>query len=106
VEREDLIKSIGDPDKDAEFMKSRSPVYYASDMKIPLLIAQGDNDPRVPQQESDQMVEALKTAGIPVDYMLFQDTGHGFNSDADRVKFYTEMEQFFADNLGGRTETK
>lgn len=104
TERASLIKSIGDPDKDAELMKSRSPLHYAADMKIPLLIAQGDNDPRVPQQESDQMVQALKDAGTPVDYMLFTDTGHGFNSDADRVKFYSEMEQFFADYLGGRTE--
>lgn len=104
TERTSLTRSIGDPDKDAEFMKSRSPLYFASDMKIPLLIAQGDNDPRVPQQESDQMVQALKDAGIAVDYMLFPDTGHGFNTDADRLKFYSEMEQFFADNLGGRTE--
>jgi dipeptidyl aminopeptidase/acylaminoacyl peptidase len=104
TERASLIKSIGDPEKDAEFMKSRSPLYYAADMKIPLLIAQGDNDPRVPQQESDQMVQALKEAGIPVDYMLFENTGHGFNSDADRLKFYSEMERFFADYLGGKTE--
>ncbi len=104
TERASLIKSIGDPEKDAEFMKSRSPLYYAADMKIPLLIAQGDNDPRVPQQESDQMVQALKGAGIPVDYMLFENTGHGFNSDADRLKFYSEMERFFADYLGGKTE--
>jgi dipeptidyl aminopeptidase/acylaminoacyl peptidase len=104
TERTSLIKSIGDPEKDAEFMKSRSPLYYAADMKIPLLIAQGDNDPRVPQQESDQMVQALKEAGIPVDYMLFENTGHGFNSDADRLKFYSEMERFFADYLGGKTE--
>lgn len=104
TERASLIKSIGDPEKDAEFMESRSPLYYAADMKIPLLIAQGDNDPRVPQQESDQMVQALKGAGIPVDYMLFENTGHGFNSDADRLKFYSEMERFFADYLGGKTE--
>jgi dipeptidyl aminopeptidase/acylaminoacyl peptidase len=104
TERASLLRSIGDPDKDADFMKSRSPLYYAADMKIPLLIAQGDNDPRVPQQESDQMVQALKGAGTPVDYMLFPDTGHGFNTDADRVKFYSEMEKFFAENLGGKTE--
>lgn len=104
VEREDLLKSIGDPDKDAEFMKSRSPLYYAKDMKIPLLIAQGDNDPRVPQSESDQMVEALKDAGVPVTYMLFSNTGHGFNNNQDRIKFYTAMEKFFAENLGGKTE--
>lgn len=104
VEREDLLRAIGDPEKDAEFMKQRSPLYYAEDIKIPLLIAQGANDPRVPQSESDQMVDALKSAGIPVTYMLFPDTGHGFGSDADRKKFYSAMEKFFADNLGGRME--
>jgi len=66
TERASLIKSIGDPEKDAEFMKSRSPLYYAADMKIPLLIAQGDNDPRVPQQESDQMVQALKACCLRI----------------------------------------
>lgn len=102
VERADLLKSIGDPDKDAEFMKSRSPLYYAQDMKIPLLIAQGGNDPRVPQRESDQMVEALENAGIPVTYMLFPNTGHGFGSVEDRITFYSAMEKFFAENLGGK----
>ena len=85
-------------------MRSRSPLYYAEDMKIPLLIAQGENDVRVPQRESDQMVEALRDAGIPVTYMLFPNTGHGFSSDRDRMHFYSAMEKFFAENLGGKME--
>jgi dipeptidyl aminopeptidase/acylaminoacyl peptidase len=102
VERADLLKAIGDPDKDAEFMKSHSPLYFAEDMKIPLLIAQGENDVRVPQRESDQMVEALRDAGIDVTYMLFENTGHGFGSNQDRMTFYSAMEKFFAENLGGK----
>lgn len=101
VEYQDLVRSVGDPDTEAEAMKARSPLYFADDIKIPLLIAQGENDVRVPQSESDQMVEALKKANVPVTYMLFPGTGHGFNSLQARVEFYTEMENFFADNLGG-----
>lgn len=101
---QDLIRSIGDPKTESEMMKERSPLYYADDIEIPMLIAQGANDVRVVQQESDQMVEALKKAGVPVKYMLFPNTGHGFNSHAARQKFYSEMEAFFAEYLGGRTE--
>ncbi len=104
VSYQGLIRSVGDPDTEADFMKERSPLYYADEIEIPLLIAQGENDVRVPQRESDQMVEALKEAGVPVTYMLFPDTGHGFSSDNQRQEFYSGMEQFFAENLGGRTE--
>ncbi len=106
IEYQDLIRAVGDPDTEQELMKSRSPLYFADQVKIPMLIAQGGNDVRVPQQESDQMVEALKDAGVDVQYLLFPDTGHGFNSKEDMTKFYSEMEKFFAENLGGQTESK
>ena len=103
VEYQDLIRSVGDPDTEAEDMKARSPLYYADRIKIPLLIAQGENDVRVPKSESDQMVAALKKAGVPVTYLLFPDTGHGFNSMEARNQFYSAMESFFARHLGGRS---
>lgn len=106
VEYQDLIRSVGDPDTEAEFMESRSPLYHADRVSIPMLIAQGGNDVRVPQQESDQMVEALKNAGVEVEYLLFPNSGHGFNSREDMTKFYRAMEQFFAENLGGRAESE
>ncbi len=101
VEYQDLIRSVGDPDTEAEDMKARSPLYFAEDIEIPMLIAQGENDVRVPQSESKQMVDALQKAGVPVTYMLFPDTGHGFNSLQARVDFYSEMESFFSEHLGG-----
>ena len=101
---QDLIRSVGDPETEADLMKERSPLYYAEDIRISLLIAQGENDVRVPQSESDQMVEALEAAGVPVTYMLFRNTGHGFNSNASRQSFYARMERFFAEHLGGRME--
>ena len=106
VEYQDLIRSVGDPDTEAEDMKARSPLYFADDITIPMLIAQGANDVRVPQTESDQMVAALKQAGVPVTYMLFPDTGHGFNSMEARVQFYSAMESFFAEHLGGLSSGK
>ena len=104
VEYQDLVRSIGDPDTEAEDMKARSPLYFADDIKIPMLIAQGENDVRVPQAESDQMVDALKKVGVPVTYMLFPDTGHGFNTLEAQIKFYSAMESFFAENLGGLSD--
>ena len=103
TEYQDLIRSVGDPETEAEDMRARSPLYFADQVTIPMLIAQGENDPRVPQSESDQMVEALEAAGVDVTYMLFPNTGHGFSSLSARIEFYSAMEDFFAEYLGGRS---
>jgi dipeptidyl aminopeptidase/acylaminoacyl peptidase len=95
---------VGDPDKDAEFLWSRSPLARASDIRIPLLIAQGANDPRVKQAESEQIVSALTEAGIEHEYMLFPDEGHGFAKPENRLRFYAAAERFLARYLGGRAE--
>lgn len=101
---QDIIRSVGDPETEADLMKERSPLYYADQIEIPLLIAQGENDVRVVKSESDQMVAALKDAGVPVEYIVLEDTGHGFSSIETRDLFYSSMESFFAEYLGGRTE--
>ena len=95
---------VGDPDKDAAFLWSRSPLARAHDIRIPLLIAQGANDPRVKQAESEQIVAALTEAGIEHEYMLFPDEGHGFAKPENRLRFYAEAERFLARHLGGRAE--
>lgn len=100
TERQSFLRAVGDPDKDEAFMKSRSPLYHADKIEIPLLIAQGGNDVRVVQRESDQMVEALEDAGIPVEYLLFPSSGHGFNSYEDMYEFYFALETFLAEHLG------
>ena len=69
-----------------------------------MLIAQGANDPRVKQAESEQIVEAMKSKGIDYEYMLFPDEGHGFAKPENRIKFYTAAEKFLADHLNGRYE--
>jgi dipeptidyl aminopeptidase/acylaminoacyl peptidase len=95
---------VGDPAKDADFLWSRSPLSRVSDIRIPLLIAQGANDPRVKQAESEQIVAALTEAGIDHEYLLFPDEGHGFAKPENRLRFYAAAERFLARHLGGRAE--
>jgi dipeptidyl aminopeptidase/acylaminoacyl peptidase len=95
---------VGDPAKDTEFLWSRSPLSRVADIRIPLLIAQGANDPRVKQAESEQIVAALTEAGIDHEYLLFPDEGHGFAKPENRLRFYAAAERFLARYLGGRAE--
>jgi dipeptidyl aminopeptidase/acylaminoacyl peptidase len=95
---------IGNPDIDAELLWSRSPLSRVKDIKVPLLIAQGANDPRVKQAESEQIVAALTEAGIDHEYLLFPDEGHGFAKPENRLRFYGAAERFLARHLGGRAE--
>jgi dipeptidyl aminopeptidase/acylaminoacyl peptidase len=97
-------RRVGDPAKDADFLWSRSPLSRADQISIPLLIAQGANDPRVKQAESEQIVAAMRDAGIEHEYMLFPDEGHGFAKPENRMRFYAAAEKFPARYLGGRAE--
>jgi dipeptidyl aminopeptidase/acylaminoacyl peptidase len=95
---------VGNPDTEEEFLKSRSPLFYVDRIKIPLLIAQGANDPRVKQSEAEQIVAALYEKGIDYEYLLFEDEGHGFARPENRLKFYAAAERFLAKHLGGRVQ--
>jgi dipeptidyl aminopeptidase/acylaminoacyl peptidase len=97
-------RRVGDPAQDADFLWSRSPLSRVRDIRIPLLIAQGANDPRVKQAESEQIVAALIEAGIDHEYLLFPDEGHGFAKPENRLRFYAAAERFLARYLGGRVE--
>jgi dipeptidyl aminopeptidase/acylaminoacyl peptidase len=97
-------RRVGDPEKDHDFLWSRSPLSRVDAIRIPLLIGQGANDPRVKQAESEQIVAALAKAGIEYDYMLFPDEGHGFAKPENRLKFYAAADKFLARHLGGRSE--
>ena len=90
---------VGDVVKEPEFLKSRSPLFHADKIEIPLLIAQGANDPRVKQAEAEQIVAALRARNKPVDYLLFPDEGHGFAKPQNRLKFYAAAEEFLARHL-------
>jgi dipeptidyl aminopeptidase/acylaminoacyl peptidase len=95
---------IGNPDTEPDFLWSRSPLSRVKDIKVPLLVAQGANDPRVKQAESEQIVAALTEAGIDHEYLLFPDEGHGFAKPENRLRFYAAAEAFLARHLGGRAE--
>jgi dipeptidyl aminopeptidase/acylaminoacyl peptidase len=99
-----LHKRVGNPELEEEFLKSRSPIYKVDQINIPILIAQGANDPRVKQAESEQIVEAMKAKNLEYEYLLFPDEGHGFAKPENRLKFYEQAEKFLARNLGGRFE--
>jgi dipeptidyl aminopeptidase/acylaminoacyl peptidase len=97
---------VGDDttDEGRAFLWSRSPLSRVEAITRPLLIAQGANDPRVKQAESDQIVAAMHDRGIPVRYALFPDEGHGFHRPENRIAFMAEVESFLAEHLGGRAQ--
>ncbi len=97
---------MGNPDSEEglALLKAASPLYKADQITKPLLIAQGANDPRVKQAESDQIVGAMKDAGIPVTYVLYPDEGHGFAKPTNNIAFFAIAENFLAECLGGRAE--
>jgi dipeptidyl aminopeptidase/acylaminoacyl peptidase len=97
-------KRVGNPDTEEEFLNSRSPLFRVDQIKIPILIGQGANDPRVKEAESEQIVEVMKRKGIEYEYMLFPDEGHGFAKPENRLKFFAAAEKFLAKQLGGRYE--
>jgi dipeptidyl aminopeptidase/acylaminoacyl peptidase len=103
---EDLARRVGDPRTEAgrALLKDRSPLWRADAIRRPLLIAQGANDPRVKQAESDQIVNAMKAKKLPVTYVLYPDEGHGFARPQNRTSFYAISEAFLSTCLGGRFE--
>ncbi len=100
--RKSLVDMIGgDPNTEEgkEFLKSRSPLTFVANIKKPLLIGQGANDPRVKQAESDQIVAAMKANKIPGTYVLYPDEGHGFAKPNNRMSFYAIAEEFLGNCL-------
>jgi dipeptidyl aminopeptidase/acylaminoacyl peptidase len=95
---------VGNPETEPDFLWSRSPLSRVDDIRIPILVAQGANDPRVKQAEAEQIVAALKEKGIDHEYLLFPDEGHGFAKPENRLRFYAAAERFLAKHLGGRYE--
>jgi dipeptidyl aminopeptidase/acylaminoacyl peptidase len=98
-----LYEMIGNPQTEAgrQALHDASPLFFADRIVTPLLVAQGANDPRVKQAESDQIVEALRARGVDVKYVLKENEGHGFRNEENQIEFYEAMEAFFAEYLGG-----
>ena len=88
-----LEKEMGDLDN-KEFFKKKSPLFHADSIVNPLMVLQGANDPRVLKAESDDIVEAVRQNNVPVEYMVFQDEGHGFEKQENRIEGYKAILEF------------
>ena len=99
-----IRRRIGDPVTDADSLWSRSPMSKVDDIRIPILLAHGANDPRVRLAEAERLVEALRRRGVRHEFLCFPDEGHSFMRPGNRMRFYAAAERFLAEHLGGRCE--
>lgn len=104
--RNQMYQRMGNPNtpEGQAVLRAASPLYRAAEIRRPLLIGQGANDPRVKQTESDQIVSAMQANNIPVTYVLFPDEGHGFRRPENNIAFSAVAETFLSGCLGGRAE--
>ncbi len=93
-QRDALFAELGDPAEDAERLRRISPLFHADRIQRPMIVLQGANDPRVLQVESDEIVQALRDNGVPVEYVLFPDEGHGFRNRANEINGYRAIREF------------
>jgi dipeptidyl aminopeptidase/acylaminoacyl peptidase len=96
-----LYKEIGDPVKQKDMLLEVSPLFHADKIKRPLMVLQGANDPRVIKPESDDIVAAVKKNGVPVEYVIFADEGHGFTKKKNQIEGYRGILTFLDANLKG-----
>jgi dipeptidyl aminopeptidase/acylaminoacyl peptidase len=101
---EELYRRVGHPEADAEFLWCRSPLSRVDDIRVPLLICQGANDPRVRRDQAERMVAALRARDMPHEYLLFADEGHSLAKAGNRLAFHAAVERFLARHLSGRFE--
>ncbi|UGQ48302.1 S9 family peptidase [Massilia endophytica] len=94
AQRKALYDEVGDPVKDKDFLVATSPLFHASNIVRPLMVIQGKNDPRVIKPESDEIVEAVKKNNVPVEYVVFDDEGHGFRKKKNQAIASTKMVEF------------
>jgi len=83
-----IARFVGDPETEADFLMGRSPITYVENVQAPLLVIQGATDPRVVKGESDQLVEKLESLSREVEYVVFDDEGHGFTKRPNELKAY------------------
>jgi len=93
-QRDALFAELGDPRTDEERLRRISPLFHAENITKPMIVLQGANDPRVLQVESDEIVQALKDNGVPVEYVLFDDEGHGFRNRDNEIEGYKAIRAF------------
>jgi dipeptidyl aminopeptidase/acylaminoacyl peptidase len=88
------MAEYGNPATDSLFLVNVSPLTHVANIRRPLFVYQGKNDPRVPASEAEQIVEAVKKKGIPVEYILLEDEGHGLSKRENRIRVLTAIVDF------------
>ena len=91
AQREALYQEIGNPETQREMLKEISPAFHGDKITKPLMVLQGKNDPRVLQAESDDLVAAARKNGTPVEYIVFDDEGHGFSKKKNQIEGYGKV---------------
>ncbi len=104
AQRDALFDELGNPAEDRERLERISPLFHAENIVKPLLVVQGANDARVPQVESDEIVEKVKANGVPVEYVIFDDEGHGFTKKKNRITAAEKYAEFLDRYLRGADE--
>jgi dipeptidyl aminopeptidase/acylaminoacyl peptidase len=104
-QRKSLYTEIGDPTKQAEMLHEISPLFHADKITKPLIVLQGANDPRVIKPESDEIVDAIKKKNGVVEYVVFDNEGHGFTKKANEIRAYKAILDFLDKHLKGSEET-
>jgi dipeptidyl aminopeptidase/acylaminoacyl peptidase len=99
--RKAIYDEIGDPVTDIDFLVATSPLFHAREIQKPLLVIQGANDPRVVKAESDEMVEAVRKHGVPVEYIVFPDEGHSFTKKKNQIEAKWRILEFLDKYLKG-----
>ena len=103
--REALYDELGDPfTEDSLRLYKISPLFHTNNVTKPLMVLQGANDPRVLQVESDEIVAGVKENGVPVEYVIFDDEGHGFVKKENQIKGYGQILEFLDKYLKGEEE--
>jgi len=92
--REALYQEVGNPETQRDFLIETSPLFHADKINVPLMVLQGANDPRVIKPESDDIVAAVQKNGVPVDYVVFDDEGHGFSKKKNQIEGYGRILAF------------
>ena len=93
-QRKSLYTEIGHPEKDLEFLRETSPLFHADKITKPLIVLQGANDPRVLKPESDEIVEAIRKKNGVVEYLIFENEGHGFTKKENEIRAYKAILDF------------
>jgi dipeptidyl aminopeptidase/acylaminoacyl peptidase len=104
AERKALYAELGNPETELDQLKAISPVFHGEKIRKPLIVIQGKNDPRVIKAESDDLVEAVRKNGVPVEYVVFDDEGHGFTKKKNQITAYAAILEFLDKNLAKREQ--